>query len=91
MKRIDLIRHMERHGAQLLREGGNHSVYVNRKSGKVSAVPRHREINEVLAQKICRDLEIPKPRAFALMALAHPLHTVCISKISFLFFISLPG
>ena len=36
MKRIDLIRHMERHGAQLLREGGNHSVYVNRKSGKVS-------------------------------------------------------
>jgi mRNA interferase HicA len=61
MKRIDLIRHMERHGAQLLREGANHSVYVNRKSGKVSAVPRHREINEFLAQKICRDLGIPKP------------------------------
>jgi predicted RNA binding protein YcfA (HicA-like mRNA interferase family) len=61
MKRIDLIRHMERHGAQLLREGGNHSVYVNRKSGKVSAVPRHRETNEFLAQKICRDLGIPKP------------------------------
>jgi hypothetical protein len=38
-----------------------HSVYVNRKSGKVSTVPRHREINEFLAQKICRDLEIPKP------------------------------
>jgi mRNA interferase HicA len=34
MKRIDLIRHMERHGAQLLREGGNHSVYVNRKAAK---------------------------------------------------------
>jgi mRNA interferase HicA len=61
MKRIDLIRHMERHGAQLLREGGNHTVYVNRKSGKVSAVPRHREINEFLAQKICRDLGIAKP------------------------------
>ena len=27
MKRIDLIRHLERHGAQFLREGGNHSVY----------------------------------------------------------------
>jgi mRNA interferase HicA len=52
---------MERHGAQLLREGGNHSVYVNRTSGKVSAVPRHREINQFFAQKICRDLEIPKP------------------------------
>jgi mRNA interferase HicA len=52
MKRIDLIRHMERHAAQSLREGGNHNVYVNRKSGKISAVPRHREINEFLAQKI---------------------------------------
>ena len=31
MKRIDLICHRKRHGAQLLREGGNHSVYVNRK------------------------------------------------------------
>ena len=61
MKRIDLIRHMERHGAQLLREGDNHSVCVNRKSGKVFADSRHRELNEFLAQKICRDLEIPKP------------------------------
>jgi hypothetical protein len=26
-----------------------------------SAVPRHREINELLAQKICRDLGIPVP------------------------------
>ncbi|MPZ75649.1 MAG: addiction module toxin, HicA family [Deltaproteobacteria bacterium] len=52
---------MERHGAQLLREGGNHSVYVNRKSGKVSAVSTSSRINEFLAQKICRDLEIPKP------------------------------
>ena len=61
MKRVDLIRHLEKHGAQFLREGGNHSVYVNRKSGKVSTVPRHREVNEFLAQNICRDLEIPKP------------------------------
>jgi len=47
--------------AQFLREGGNHSLYVNRKTGKASTVLRHREINEFLAQKICRDLEIPKP------------------------------
>jgi mRNA interferase HicA len=56
-----MIRHMEKHGAQFLREGGNHSVYVNRKNGKVSTIPRHRKINEFLAQKICRDLEVPKP------------------------------
>jgi hypothetical protein len=46
MKRIDLIRHLERHVVQLLREGGQHSVYVNRSAGKTSTVPRHREINE---------------------------------------------
>jgi len=61
MKRIDLIRHPERHGAQFLREGGSHSVYVNRAAGKTSTIPRHREINDFLAQKICKDLEIPKP------------------------------
>jgi len=27
-----------------------------------SASPRHQEINEILARKICRDLEIPEPR-----------------------------
>jgi len=27
----------------------------------MSTVPRHREINNFLAQKICKDLEIPKP------------------------------
>jgi predicted RNase H-like HicB family nuclease len=41
MKRIDLIRHLERHGVQLLLEGGNHSVYVNRTASKTSTVPRH--------------------------------------------------
>ena len=61
MKRIDLIRHLERYGIQLLREGGSHSVYVNRSAGKTSTVPRHREINDFLAHKICKDLEVPKP------------------------------
>lgn len=61
MKRVDLVRHLERHGCELLREGGNHSVYVNRAARKTSAVPRHRELNEFLARKICRDLEVPEP------------------------------
>jgi mRNA interferase HicA len=61
VKRIDLIRHLEQHGCVLFREGGNHSVYVNRRTRKSSSVPRHREINEYLARKICRDLEIPMP------------------------------
>ena len=61
MKRIDLIRHLERYGVQLLREGGSHSVYVNRSVDKTSTVPRHREINDFLARKICKDLDVPKP------------------------------
>ncbi len=61
MKRADLIRHLEQHGCEFLREGGNHTVYVNRAARKSSSVPRHREINEFLARKICRDLQIPEP------------------------------
>jgi len=61
MKRRDLIRHLEQHGCTLLREGAKHSVYVNRAAGKSSTVPRHREINDFLARKVCRDLEVPEP------------------------------
>ncbi len=43
-----------------LREGSNHTVYVNRTARKVSAIPRHREVNEDLARKICKDLDIPR-------------------------------
>jgi predicted RNA binding protein YcfA (HicA-like mRNA interferase family) len=63
VKRRTLVRHLESHGCELLREGGRHSVYVNRRTRKVSTVPRHREINEHLARKICRDLEVTPPVA----------------------------
>ena len=61
MKRRDLLRHLEHHGCEFLREGGNHTVYVNRKTRKCSTIPRHKEIIDFLARKICRDLEIPNP------------------------------
>ena len=61
MKRIDLIRHLERNGCQLLREGNNHSVYVNRYSKRSTTVPRHREVNDSLARKICDDLQVRRP------------------------------
>jgi mRNA interferase HicA len=61
MKRTALLRHLQQHGCVLLREGGKHSVFVNATSRKASTVPRHREINDFLARKICRDLEIPNP------------------------------
>lgn len=61
MKRHDLVRHLEEHGCRLLREGGRHSVFVNPSANATSTVPRHSEINEFLARKICRDLQIPDP------------------------------
>jgi hypothetical protein len=47
--------------AEFLREGGNHTIYVNRRAQKSSAIPRHREIIGFLARKICKDLDIPEP------------------------------
>lgn len=61
MKLRDLIRHLELHGCEKLREGGNHTIYVNRARQKSTAIPRHREINDFLAKKICTDLDVPKP------------------------------
>jgi len=60
VKRIALIRHLKRHGCELLREGSNHSVFVNRAARKRLLHSRHREINDFLARKICRDLEVPE-------------------------------
>lgn len=61
MKRRELIRYLAKNGCELLREGGNHNICVNRTVQKVSAIPRHREINKFLVRKICRDLQICEP------------------------------
>ena len=44
MKRRDLIRHLEKNGCERLREGGNHTIYVNRRTRKSTPIPRHREL-----------------------------------------------
>ena len=61
MKRRELLRHLAQHGCALLREGGNHTLYINRTARKVSTIPRHSEINRELAGKICKDLQVPRP------------------------------
>ena len=61
MKRRELIIHLKQHGCVLLRQGRKHSVFVNRTARKSSTVPRHREINNRLARKICKDLDIRSP------------------------------
>ena len=56
MKRVDLVKQLERAGCKLLRHGAKHDIYHNPKLGISQPVPRHREINERLAKKIIRDL-----------------------------------
>jgi len=60
VKRGDLLRHLRLHGCYLKREGASHSLWCNSATGAVTAVPRHNEISNVLARKICRDLSIPE-------------------------------
>ncbi len=48
MKRRDQLKHLESNGCEFLRECGNHSIYVHREKKKVSSIPRHNEINEML-------------------------------------------
>ncbi|MGH8477378.1 MAG: type II toxin-antitoxin system HicA family toxin [Methylococcales bacterium] len=60
MKRRELIQHLNSHGCEFFREGGKHTVYVNRATGKSTTIPRHREIDEHLAMRICKDLDVPR-------------------------------
>lgn len=60
MKRRQLLKHLKKHGCGLLREGSKHSVYWNPANQQTSTVPRHGEIINKLAMKICKDLGIPK-------------------------------
>jgi len=56
MKRLDLIRSIEQKGAVFIRHGGDHDWYKNPNTGIAEAVPRHREIKELLAKKIIKRL-----------------------------------
>ena len=58
MKRRELLKYLRSQGCLLLREGKRHSVYYNPKNLRTSTIPRHSEISNFLAIKVCKDLEI---------------------------------
>ncbi|MDP2681186.1 MAG: type II toxin-antitoxin system HicA family toxin [Deltaproteobacteria bacterium] len=58
MKRNDLLKYLRSQGCEFVREGGRHSWWWNPSQNKRSSVPRHTEINDNLARKICKDLGI---------------------------------
>jgi mRNA interferase HicA len=52
MKKRDLESKIKKFGWRFLRHGGNHDTWTNGRD--IEQIPRHREINEVLARKIIR-------------------------------------
>lgn len=59
MKKQALLRHLRRYGCYLKREGSAHSLWINPLNGSVETVPRHTEIPDKLARKICKGLGVP--------------------------------
>ena len=56
MKRKELEKRLRQAGCFLKREGSSHSLWINPQTGVVEAIPRHREIKELLAKKILKSL-----------------------------------
>ena len=61
MKRRYLLNHLRQQGCQLLREGGEHSIWENPAHGRRTVIPRYREINDLTAAGIGRPLGVPFP------------------------------
>ncbi|MBX7235381.1 MAG: type II toxin-antitoxin system HicA family toxin [Caldilineales bacterium] len=54
-----MLKHLSTHGCKLKREGSAHSLWINPETGAIQAIPRHIEISDQLARRICRRLSIP--------------------------------
>jgi len=58
VKRHELIAHLKDHGCRVDREGGRHTIFANPANEAKAPVPRHAEIDNRLARKICQQLAI---------------------------------
>ena len=56
MKRVELIREIEKIGCVFIRHGGRHDWYQNPVSKMAQPIPRHKEIHDYLAKNIIRKL-----------------------------------
>jgi mRNA interferase HicA len=61
VKLRDLEAHLRTQGCHLEREGGNHTLWKNPVIGKVSPVPRHREVKTGTVRAICKQLKVDLP------------------------------
>jgi len=56
VKRGDLLRHLQE--ARLPPEAPR--LWINPATGAIEAVPRHSEVSDILARRICRGLSVPE-------------------------------
>lgn len=61
MKRRDLIRHLLQQGCVLVREGSEHSIWENPVAKRRASMPRHNEILEFTAGRICKQPDVRTP------------------------------
>jgi mRNA interferase HicA len=54
-----LTKHLSDHDCEVVREGGSHTVWQHRSSGRRSTVPRHRDLPRTTARAICKQLGVP--------------------------------
>ncbi|MDA3925718.1 MAG: type II toxin-antitoxin system HicA family toxin [Kiritimatiellae bacterium] len=56
MKRVDLLKKLNRKGCVFVRHGGNHDWYQNPDTKMCQPIPRHKEVNELVARSIIKKL-----------------------------------
>jgi predicted RNA binding protein YcfA (HicA-like mRNA interferase family) len=52
LKRAEFVRQLVRDGCVLHRNGARHDIYLNPATGRKQPVPRHSEIDDLLAKHI---------------------------------------
>lgn len=62
MKLRDLLKHLNKNGCELTREGGKYSIYTHKETQVETPVTRHPEVADFAARKICKALGIPPMR-----------------------------
>jgi mRNA interferase HicA len=61
MKWCDPLKHLGENGCRFVREGSEHSIWENPVTKKRTAIPRHNEVNDFTANRICKSLGVSKP------------------------------
>jgi mRNA interferase HicA len=58
MKRDAFLKYLNENKCILVREGANHSLYINPQNGKKATVGRHSELSNRMCKIICKQIEI---------------------------------